>query len=460
MATNSIVDYLSSAGKDSSFSARQSLAAKMGIQNYTGSASQNTSLLNSLRQLLTKPETAPRPLATPTTKAFGPQPFIGPRQLPQQPAQQASQTATRTLPGATGSPTGGAKIQPPQPQMEQPQQPQEQPQQSNYQKVFDDTIMAMMKAAQGAGDEDLQAKRNAIINARFNASNQSTPEELRVLSPQAQSSLRNLDSAGLEDQLGGVSAALKGRQEQRATQIETGEKLLKYLKPEEKSYADRYGTGVIGEYNFYAESEKNAGRKPLDFSSYQTLDANRKRSITNNYLGGGLSKDQFNRLNTIADNARQDTNIKDFPAVRASYETARGARQSQNSAGDIVLMRMLAKITDPTTGVREEEYKTFKDAAGTLPRYGVQLTKQMVGKGQLTEAGRNSLLLEVGKIYKQRESAYNNSVKTYGTLAKKNGGEIEDVMPVYLAPEVKGQAETKVVAGKTYEKVDGGWKLK
>ena len=47
--SNSIVDYLNSAGQDSSYKARKRLAQQQGISNYTGSARQNTSLLNSLR---------------------------------------------------------------------------------------------------------------------------------------------------------------------------------------------------------------------------------------------------------------------------------------------------------------------------------------------------------------------------------------------------------------------------
>ena len=43
--TTSIVDYLNSQGKDSSFSARQKLATEYGISNYKGTASQNTQLL-------------------------------------------------------------------------------------------------------------------------------------------------------------------------------------------------------------------------------------------------------------------------------------------------------------------------------------------------------------------------------------------------------------------------------
>ena len=46
---NSIVDYLNSEGRDSSFSARKKLAESNGITNYTGTASQNSQLLNTLR---------------------------------------------------------------------------------------------------------------------------------------------------------------------------------------------------------------------------------------------------------------------------------------------------------------------------------------------------------------------------------------------------------------------------
>lgn len=46
---NSIVDYLKSIGQDSSFSNRKKLAQANGINNYTGTAAQNTKLLNILR---------------------------------------------------------------------------------------------------------------------------------------------------------------------------------------------------------------------------------------------------------------------------------------------------------------------------------------------------------------------------------------------------------------------------
>lgn len=59
----SIVDYLTSTGQDSSFGARTKLAADNGISNYTGTAEQNTSLLETLRKNST-PST-PDPLTKP-----------------------------------------------------------------------------------------------------------------------------------------------------------------------------------------------------------------------------------------------------------------------------------------------------------------------------------------------------------------------------------------------------------
>ena len=58
MAVTSIVDYLKSQGQDSSYSARKKLAEERGITNYSGTAAQNTQLLNMLRNSNTQPSTA------------------------------------------------------------------------------------------------------------------------------------------------------------------------------------------------------------------------------------------------------------------------------------------------------------------------------------------------------------------------------------------------------------------
>lgn len=46
----SIVDYLKSKGQDSSYNARKQLAQQYGIENYSGTANQNVSLLSALQK--------------------------------------------------------------------------------------------------------------------------------------------------------------------------------------------------------------------------------------------------------------------------------------------------------------------------------------------------------------------------------------------------------------------------
>jgi hypothetical protein len=159
---------------------------------------------------------------------------------------------------------------------------------------------------------------------------------------------------------------------------------------------------------------------------------------------GNLTSDQRKYLNTLQDNARQDPNIKNFADVRASYETARSAASQPGGAGDIVLMRMLAKITDPTTGVREEEFNTFAGAQGTLAKYGITLTQQMWSGGRLTEAGRNSLMKQATDIYGQRRSAYDSSVNFYDKQATDAGLPTGMVTSYYSAPDSPASGDSTI----------------
>lgn len=157
---------------------------------------------------------------------------------------------------------------------------------------------------------------------------------------------------------------------------------------------------------------------------------------------GGLSKEQRSYLNQIQDNARQDENVKTFPSIRASFETARSAATKQTGTGDIVLMRMIAKITDPTTGVREEEFRTFEGAQSTLARYGVTLTKRMWAGDRLTNEGRLQLYQQAKDIYNQRLAAYEDSVNFYDQQAVDAGLPSGYVMPTYKAPSSTKKSST------------------
>ena len=67
--TNSIVDWMNANGMDSSFANRAKLAAQYGINNYTGTAAQNTQLLTMLRNQSSTP--TPATNYYPATQAGG-----------------------------------------------------------------------------------------------------------------------------------------------------------------------------------------------------------------------------------------------------------------------------------------------------------------------------------------------------------------------------------------------------
>lgn len=50
--------------------------------------------------------------------------------------------------------------------------------------------------------------------------------------------------------------------------------------------APTYASGSVGEYQFYADQEKSAGRTPVSYNDYQNLDANRKEKIARASGGG------------------------------------------------------------------------------------------------------------------------------------------------------------------------------
>jgi hypothetical protein len=116
---------------------------------------------------------------------------------------------------------------------------------------------------------------------------------------------------------------------------------------------------------------------------------------------------------SLAKDYRDDPDVKEFPPIRDSYGTAKSGAAKGTSAGDIILMRMVAKMTDPTTGVREEEFRTFEGAQGELVRRGVGLTTGMVGAGQLTPLGRQRLLDEVEGIYQRKLGHYRDAREHY-----------------------------------------------
>jgi hypothetical protein len=156
----------------------------------------------------------------------------------------------------------------------------------------------------------------------------------------------------------------------------------------------------------------------------------------------GAGRREVAVMNTILDNARQDPDIKDFVTIRDAHGVAKQASGQGDSEGDIILMRMVAKMTDPTTGVREEEFRTFRGAQGSLSRLGVKLTTDMVGQGQLTPIGRARLKNTAEGIYQRKLKRHKQAKSFYQKQAKAAGLDPEGVIRDYTEEDAAGAQAT------------------
>ncbi len=170
------------------------------------------------------------------------------------------------------------------------------------------------------------------------------------------------------------------------------------------------------------EKRRELEETQIDNRLYITDPDNPNASLPNPNYGKSLGKEKLNKeerayLNSIQDNARQDPDIKIFNSIKGSYQQAQSAYNKKTGAGDIVLMRTIAKMTDPTSSVREEEFQTFKGAQATLKRFGVAISKQWWKGDQLSDYGRDQLFEIVKDIYNDRLSSYLDSWDFYDQQA-------------------------------------------
>lgn len=159
--------------------------------------------------------------------------------------------------------------------------------------------------------------------------------------------------------------------------------------------------------------------------------------------GHESAKQQRQSIAKLNDDVRQDQDLKDIITVRDYYAQGLQHFRAKNSFGDMLMIRALARAADPRTGIKEEEYNTFKGAVGHLPKLGIALTKGMVGKGMLTEAGRRRVLTRLADIYKEKRVFADRKRTMYESRAGFEGVDPKLVLSDYtigISPQVRRQA--------------------
>ena len=257
----------------------------------------------------------------------------------------------------------------------------------------------------------------------------------------------------------GAGAPISAVREALATGdiIKANSLLAPYLQPT---------SGIVGEYNFYVQQEKTAGRTPVSFNEYQNMDANRKATIARAGVGAtGLSSQQYTALNQVTTRFQADKIINQ--AVNGQTATAIADQIIANpdaATSQLKSLYILVKNLDPDSAVREGELALANQTQSYLQQFGNVLTRINEGRVISPQAAK-----ELATATKELVIAWNATAqkrqKQYESQAK--GLDIGDEFSSYIksselgfnAPSQEPQAgtpeatpigSTVVIGGKIY----------
>lgn len=232
--------------------------------------------------------------------------------------------------------------------------------------------------------------------------------------------LKNLSPEGTEDLLKTLklNSAPSGVVQKTIQAIATGG-LAAGLK-EAGVYAQGGGTGIIGEYNYYKAQAEAAGQNPVDFNTYQNMDANRKAKVAAASVAGsaGLTTAQANLATKLSDDYEQRS--KDFYTIRDAYNKIVSAAKNPSAAGDMALLFGYMKLLDPNSVVRETEYATAQNA-GSIPETIRARYNAAVNGKKLDEAQRKDFVDRSKKVFETSKQQQDILKKDFESRAVKYG---------------------------------------
>ena len=125
-------------------------------------------------------------------------------------------------------------------------------------------------------------------------------------------------------------------------------------------------------------------------------------------------------INTLNDNMRQDPDIKDFGTVRDNYRRVDRMAAMGVGVGDLAVIFSYMKVLDPTSVVRETEFKNAADAVGQLQKI-VNVPAWVVSGNRLTAEGRRWFKDASWQLFDAKRKDYANALESYRAQALEYG---------------------------------------
>jgi hypothetical protein len=193
------------------------------------------------------------------------------------------------------------------------------------------------------------------------------------------------------------------------------------------------------------------------YNDYQTLDANRKRPITNVTTNVMPEQKTFENTQKLRQNFNQEPIYKGFQEVKSAYNQINDGLNLKSPAGDLAAATKFMKILDPGSVVRESELAMAMKATGALDR--LQNYAQNVVKGtKLTPTQREDFRKLSTDFYNSSANQYNQKQAEYIDIAKRYNLNPQDVTSSPIKLE-NSNVTQYAVNPKTNERImsnDGG----
>lgn len=197
----------------------------------------------------------------------------------------------------------------------------------------------------------------------------------------------------------------------------TPEQQEAYLDFKKQTAAPTSLGATVNEYEYYKRQEEAAGRTPVSFNEYQTLDANRKARAAA-ITAGGLNSAQQSAAFKLADDYEKASGM--LPKVISNYNSVAAAAQDPTPAGDISLIFAYMKMLDPTSVVREGEFATAQNA-GSIPTSIQNIWNKAVQGTRLTPEQRTDFVNQANKLYQSALSQQRQVDQTFEERSRQFG---------------------------------------
>lgn len=156
---------------------------------------------------------------------------------------------------------------------------------------------------------------------------------------------------------------------------------------------------------------------PGNFNDYQTMDANRKRPVSNTTNIVNTGQKGFTNTMDLNNAWKAEPIYKAHQEVKQAYNQVVNSLDRSDATGDLAAAIKINKLFDPTSVVRETEVATVANAKGGLDRLK-SFTDKIISGETLTATQRKQYKELAKDFYDISGQQYNETRDRYSNMGK------------------------------------------